>query len=84
MTEVQSLHGTTVAEIFSAGLENLDQIDAIAVSVLWRDGTVTAGFSNTSQAIWRCWCWPWISTNGAASTPPAEAGGLPVWIWSKP
>lgn len=50
MSGIQSLHGTTVAEIFSAGLDNLDQIDSVAVSVLWRDGSVTAGCSNTSAA----------------------------------
>lgn len=50
MTEVRSLSGTTVAEIFSTGLDNLEQIDAVAVSVLWRDGRVTAGCSNTSKA----------------------------------
>jgi hypothetical protein len=50
MTEIQSLHGTTVAEIFSSGLDNLDQIEAVAVSVLWQDGTVTAGCSNTTTA----------------------------------
>lgn len=50
MSDIKSLHGTTVAEIFSAGLENLDQIEAVAVSVLWRDGRVTAGCSNTSTA----------------------------------
>jgi hypothetical protein len=50
MTEIRSLHGTTVAEIFSAGLDNLEQIEAIAVSVLWKDGIVTAGCSNTTKA----------------------------------
>lgn len=50
MTEIHSLHGTTVAEIFSAGLDNLEQIEAIAVSVLWKDGAVTAGCSNTTKA----------------------------------
>ncbi len=50
MTEIRSLHGTTVAEILSAGLDNLEQIEAIAVSVLWKDGTVTAGCSNTTKA----------------------------------
>ena len=49
MTEVQSLRGTTVAEIFSSGLENLDQIEAVAVSVWWKDGQVTAGCSNTTR-----------------------------------
>ncbi len=50
MTEIRSLHGTTVAEIFSAGIDNLEQIESIAVSVLWKDGNVTAGHSNTSAA----------------------------------
>ncbi len=50
MTEVHSLHGTTVAEIFSSGLENLERMEAVAVSVLWKDGTVTAGCSNTTIA----------------------------------
>ncbi len=50
MTEIRSLHGTTVAEIFSGGLDNLEQIESIAVSVLWKDGTVTAGCSNTTKA----------------------------------
>ena len=49
MTEVQSLHGTTVAEIFSSGLENLEQIEAVAVSVLWKNGQATAGCSNTTS-----------------------------------
>ena len=50
MTEIRSLHGTTVAEIFSAGLDNLEQIEAVATSVLWKDGSVTAGCSNTTTA----------------------------------
>jgi hypothetical protein len=50
MTEVHSLRGTTVAEIFTSGLENLEQIEAIAVSVLWKNGSVTAGCSNTTKA----------------------------------
>lgn len=50
MSEIRSLHGTTVAEIFSAGIENIEQIEAVAVSVLWKDGTVTAGCSTTSIA----------------------------------
>lgn len=50
MSEVRSLHGTTVAEIFSAGLDNLEQMEAVAVAVLWKDGTVTAGCSNTTKA----------------------------------
>jgi hypothetical protein len=50
MSEIRSLHGTTVAEIFSSGMEHLEQIEAVAVSVLWKDGTVTAGCSNTNRA----------------------------------
>jgi hypothetical protein len=49
MTEIASLHGTTVAEILSSGLENIDQIEAIAASVLWKDGHITAGCSNTTS-----------------------------------
>ncbi len=49
MTDIRSLHGTTIAEIFSSGLDNRDQIEAVAVSVLWKDGRVTAGCSNTSS-----------------------------------
>ncbi len=51
MTDIQSLHGTTVAEIFSSGLDNLEDIDAVAVSVLWKDGRVTAGCSNATKAV---------------------------------
>ncbi len=50
MTEIRSLHGTTIAEIFSVGLDNLEDIEAVAVSVLWKDGAVTAGCSNTTTA----------------------------------
>ena len=47
MSEIKSLHGTTVAEIFTSGLDRLDEIEAVALSVTWKDGTVTAGCSNT-------------------------------------
>lgn len=50
MTDVFSLHGTTVAEIFNEGLQRLDEIEAVAVSVTWKNGTVTAGCSNTDAA----------------------------------
>lgn len=50
MTEVHSLHGTTVAEIFNDGLRHLDEIEAVAVSVAWKNGTVTAGCSNIDAA----------------------------------
>ena len=46
MTKIESLFGTTPAEIFQSGLENLDGIEAVAVSVLWKDGRVAAGWSN--------------------------------------
>jgi len=44
--KVASLHGTTPAEIFESGLENLNEIESVAVSVLWKDGNVTTGWSN--------------------------------------
>ena len=50
MAEIRSLHGTTVAEIFNDGLGQLDEIEAVAVSVLWKNGAVTAGCSNTDNA----------------------------------
>lgn len=50
MAKIESLHGTTPAEIFQSGLENLDEIEAIAASVLWKNGTVTAGWSNVDTA----------------------------------
>jgi hypothetical protein len=50
MTEIHSLHGTTVAEIFSSGMERLPEMKAVAMAVLWKDGTVTAGCSNTTKA----------------------------------
>lgn len=49
MTEIASLHGTTVAEILSSGLENIDQIEAVAMAVLWKNGRITAGCSNTTS-----------------------------------
>lgn len=50
MSEIRSLRGTTVAEIFSAGLDNLEPIEAIALPVLWKDGAVTTGCSNATKA----------------------------------
>ncbi len=46
MGKIESLHGTTPAEIFQSGLENLAEIEAVAFSVLWKNGHVTAGWSN--------------------------------------
>jgi hypothetical protein len=50
VAKIESLHGTTVAEIFQSGLENLAEIEAVALSVLWKDGSVTAGWSNVPAA----------------------------------
>lgn len=50
MAKIESLHGTTPAEIFQSGLENLNEIEAVAVSVLWDDGRITAGWSNVDDA----------------------------------
>ncbi len=50
MAKIESLHGTTPAEIFQSGLENLGEIQAIAAAVLWKDGRVTAGWSNVDAA----------------------------------
>lgn len=46
MPKVQSLHGTTPAEIFDSGLENITNIQSVALSVQWSDGTITAGWSD--------------------------------------
>ena len=50
MAEIRSLHGVTTAEIFSDGLENLENIESVAMSVKWKDGTVTAGSSTADPA----------------------------------
>jgi hypothetical protein len=50
MAKIESLHGTTPAEIFQSGLENLGEIEAVALSVIWKDGSVTAGWSNVDEA----------------------------------
>jgi len=46
VAKVESLYGTTPAEIFESGLENIDEIEAVVAAVLWKDGRVTAGWSN--------------------------------------
>jgi hypothetical protein len=46
LAKIESLYGTTPAEIFESGLENLDAIEAVAVSVLWKNGKVSSGWSN--------------------------------------
>ena len=50
MAKVESLYGTTPAEIFESGLENVSEISAVATVVLWDDGRVTAGWSNVDPA----------------------------------
>lgn len=50
VTKVESLHGTTPVEIFQSGLENIADIEAVSLSVLWKDGGVTAGWSNVDMA----------------------------------
>lgn len=49
MAKIESLHGTTPAEIFQSGLENLNEIETVALAVLWKDGSVTSGWSNTED-----------------------------------
>ncbi len=39
------------AEIFESGLENPGDIVAVAATVLWRDGRVTAGWFNMDPAV---------------------------------
>ena len=46
MSKIESLHGATPAEIFQSGLENLDDIDGVALGVMWKDGSITVGWSN--------------------------------------
>ncbi len=50
MATIESLHGTTPAEIFQSGLDNLDEIEAVASAVLWKNGRVTVGWSNVDPA----------------------------------
>lgn len=50
MAKIESLHGTTPAEIFQSGLENLTEITAVAAAVMWKDGSVTAGWSNADAS----------------------------------
>jgi len=51
MSNVRSLHGTTPAEIFESGIENVEGIHAIALSVLWEDGRITSGWSNVDVGV---------------------------------
>ena len=50
MAKIESLYGTTPAEIFESGLENVSEIVGVAVAVVWKDGRITAGWSNLDAA----------------------------------
>jgi hypothetical protein len=50
VAKIESLHGTTPAEIFASGLENAGEIDGVAIAVRWRDGRITTGWSNLDPA----------------------------------
>ncbi len=50
VAKIESLHGTTPAEIFESGLEHAGEIVAVAAAVLWKDGRVTTGWSNVDPA----------------------------------
>ena len=46
MADVVTLHRVEPVEIFQSGLENASEIEAVAASVLWKDGRTIAGWSN--------------------------------------
>lgn len=50
MGKIESLHGTTPAEIFESGIENLANIKAVAAAVMWKDGSISAGWSTIEPA----------------------------------
>ena len=50
LARIESLYGTTPAEIFESGLENVSEIVAVAATVLWKDGRISAGWSNLDPA----------------------------------
>lgn len=49
MAKIESLYGTTPVEIFESGLENIGEIQDVAVGVLWKDGSVTVGWSSAER-----------------------------------
>jgi hypothetical protein len=51
MADVVTLHGVEPAEIFQSGLEHSNEIAAVATSILWKDGRITAGWSNMDEAL---------------------------------
>jgi len=50
VANIESLYGTTPAEIFESGIENVSEIEGVAATVLWKDGRITAGWSNLDPA----------------------------------
>jgi len=50
MSRTVSLHGMTPAEIFQSGIENIAEIESVALAVKWRDGRITTGWSDASVA----------------------------------
>jgi hypothetical protein len=50
VAKIESLYGTTPAEIFESGLENVGEIAGVAATVLWKDGRITAGWSSLDPA----------------------------------
>lgn len=51
MADIVTLHGVEPAEIFQSGLEHADEIHAVATSILWKDGRITAGWSNMDEKL---------------------------------
>ena len=51
MPKVASLRGTTPAEIFQSGIENIEEIEAVAIAVQWKDGTITSGWSDVDPSL---------------------------------
>lgn len=51
MPKVASLRGTTPAEIFQSGIENIEDIEAVAIAVQWADGTITSGWSDVDPSL---------------------------------
>jgi hypothetical protein len=48
VAKIESLYGTTPAEIFESG--NIGEIEGVVAAVLWKDGRITAGWSNLDAA----------------------------------
>ena len=51
MAKVRSLHGTTPAEIFESGIENIADIQGVALSVLRTDGSISVGWSDVDVGM---------------------------------